>query len=675
MTGVQDAERALERADEAFARFDVDALVAHLSAAVRGFTAAGDRRRAAMACVRLGDVLGNAMGNLTAGRAWFARAARLVNEEPPCIEQGWVAVAPIGCDVGDPAELLASAELALDRARRFGDLNLETKALADGGLALVQAGRIPEGMAMLDEALALACGPMDDLDVGGRSVCSFFTACYYAADFERAGSWAGLLRQHGLIGASPGAPIFLSNHCDAVQATSLCELGRWTDAEEILSRAIADFEAVMPFPSWHPPIVLADLRIRQGRLADAEALLLGKDQAFEALLPTARLHLARGDHALARAVARRGLRALADDRLRAVELLTVLVDAALAAGDLAEAEAVCATLAERSAALEVPTLRARVSAARARVLAAGGELASAIALLEEAVDRLEAPRAPWLRATLLVELARLRERAGDLSTAAVDATAAACALAALDVVVAPDDAALLRRLGGEGGEHARRAGSVGNEAAGGPASLRTVRPAGRGGAPAPAVAVLCPHGKGWRVSVGGTSAVLGATKGLRYLAELVAAPGVERHALDLVDRAEGVDPAGLIDRRALGDAGALLDGTARAAYRHRIEELRGEAEDLTATGAHDRAEAVQAELDALVGQLAHAFGLGGRDRRAASAAERARLNVTRALRTAIAKVAEALPGPGAVLDRRVRTGLYCAYVPDEADEVRWIVQS
>jgi hypothetical protein len=44
-------------------------------------------------------------------------------------------------------------------------------------------------------------------------------------------------------------------------------------------------------------------------------------------------------------------------------------------------------------------------------------------------------------------------------------------------------------------------------------------------------------------------------------------------------------------------------------------------------------------------------------------AERARLNVTRALRAAIAKVTEALPAPGTVLDRRVRTGLYCAYLP------------
>ena len=101
--------------------------------------------RAAMACVRLGDTLANAMGNLTASRAWFARARRLVEDQPPCLEQGWVAVAAMGCDVDDPAELLAAAELALDRARRFGDVNLETKALADAGLAHVQAGRVSGG--------------------------------------------------------------------------------------------------------------------------------------------------------------------------------------------------------------------------------------------------------------------------------------------------------------------------------------------------------------------------------------------------------------------------------------------------------------------------------------------------------------------------------------------------
>ena len=81
----------------------------------------------------------------TAGTTWFVRARRLIEDEPPCLEQGWVAVAAMGCDVDDPAELLAAAELALDRARRFGDVNLETKALADAGLAHVQAGRVGRG--------------------------------------------------------------------------------------------------------------------------------------------------------------------------------------------------------------------------------------------------------------------------------------------------------------------------------------------------------------------------------------------------------------------------------------------------------------------------------------------------------------------------------------------------
>ncbi|PLS76383.1 MAG: hypothetical protein CYG61_02320 [Actinobacteria bacterium] len=514
MSSVDQAERALELADAAFARFDVDAVVAHLSAAIRGFTAADEKCRAAMACVRLGETLANAMGNLTASRAWFARARRLVEEEPPCLEQGW-AVAAMGCDVDDPTELLAAAELALDRARRFGDVNLETKALADAGLAHVEAGRVTEGMALLDEAMALACGPADDADAAGKSVCSFFTACYYAADFERAGSWANLLRRHGLIGHAPGAPAFLSSHCDSVQATLLLELGRWGDAEAVLSRAKADFESAMPVPSWHADIALAELRIRQGRFAEAEGLLLGKDQALQALLPAARLHLARGDHGLARAAALRGLRAVGDDRLRTVDLLTVLVDAELGRGEADAAAEACVELTDRAGDLDIPALQARAAAARARVRAATGDLDGAIVALEEAVDRLDTRQLPWLRSTLLLDLAGLRDQAGDALGATIEAKAAAATLATLDVVVAPADAALLGRLTTDG------------PLDGSPARTAT----------------LARDGKWWIASCGGTSVRLQDTKGLRYLAELVRQAGVERHALDLVDRVEGIAPA------------------------------------------------------------------------------------------------------------------------------------
>ena len=642
-----DADRELELAGKALEAFDAQAAAGHLSAAIRAFTAAGDRRRAALVCARLGDLYANAMGNVTAARAWFVRATRLIEDEPPCIEQGWVAVAAMGCDVDDPAVLLERAQLALDRARQFGDVNLETKALADAGLARVQAGRVAEGMAMLDEAMALACGPADDLDRSGKSVCSFFTACYFAADFDRAGSWADTLRRQGLIGKAAGPAMFLSSHCDSVQATALCELGRWGEAEAMLVRAIEAFEAGMHMPSWHPAIALAELRIRQGRLADAEMLLLGKDGSLQALLPAAHLHLARGDLDLARATASRGLRAIGDDRLRAADLLAVLVDTELAAGDLAAADAACDDLVDRAEGLDVSGLQARVAALRARVLAAAGDIATAIGTMEAALDRLPPTGVPLLRATLLIELVRLHDRAGNRAAATVEAGRAMAALAGLDVVLRPDDVALLER---------RR-----------PAGERPGHSAGRRS--------LARTAAGWS-SFGDVRCRLQETKGLRYVAELVRNPGVERHALDLVDRVEGVAAGDLaVDRRSLGDAGELVDAKARTAYRHRIEALRAEIDDAFDAGAEDRAEALQAELDQLVAHLAQAFGLGGRSRRASSAVERARLNVTRAIRAATARVTEALPEAGAVLDRRLRTGIYCAYEPEDTDEVRWSVQT
>ena len=625
----------------------VDDAAAHLSAAIRTFTAAGDHRQAALACARLGDHYAVTMGNLTAARAWFQRAIRMVENEPPCLEQGWVAVAAMGCDVDDPMVLLARAEFALDRARQFGDVNLETKALADAGLAHVQVGQIAKGMALLDEAMALVCGPADDEDAAGKSVCSFLTACYYAGDFDRAGSWAGILDRRGLIGTSAGTPVFLSNHCDSVHATALCELGRWSEAEGVLTRAIEAFESCMGMPSWHPAIALAELRIRQGRLADAEMLLLGKDGHLQALLPAARLHLARGDLELARATASRGLRAVGDDRLRAAELLAVLVDIELDAGDLDAAVACCDELLTRSGQLAVPGLQARVAAARARVLEATGELPAAIGMVEAAVDRLPTTGVPLLRANLLLDLAGLHDKAGNRAAARIEAGRAVAILADLDVVPTAAAIAVIDRV---------------DAAAGGRTAVST--------------AVLERQDRYWIASCGDTRVRLKDTKGLRYLTELLRNPGVERHALDLVDRVEGV-AAGetAIDRRHLGDAGELVDAKARSAYRHRIEVLRGQIDDALAVGAEQRAQVLQGELDELVTQLAEAFGLGGRARRASSAAERARVNVTRALRAATAALDEALPEAGTALDARLRTGLYCAYEPDEDDDVRWIVQS
>lgn len=625
----------------AFDAGDIQAGMDQLTAEVRRLTASGEPRQAAMACARLGWAFETFAGNRAAARAWFHRATRLLADLPECVEQGWAALAGLGCDVDDPHELLRRSELALDRARRFGDVDLEAKALADGGLARVQAGNLVEGMSMLDEAVALWCGPADDQDAACMGVCSFFTACYYAADYDRIGHWLDDLRRVGLVGAAPGGPVFLSSHCDAVQATALMELGRWTEAEAVLIRAVADFEACMPLPSWHPAIALADLRTRQGRLADAEALLLGKEAHLQALLPAARLHLARGSTDLAIATVSRGLRMVGPDVLRAVELLAILADAELAAGHVAAARKTCSRMTERATGLAVPRLAGLAGAVGARVLAADGGLADAITALEQAVDELPVGL-PVMKVGLGLELARLHEQAGNRAAAQVEAGRAASVLAGIDVTLPFDDVELLERLA-------------------------------RGRAAARTATLRCGQGVSV-VESDGVRIRLPHTKGLRHLTVLLTSPGVERHVLDLVDQVEGVLPGGP-DRHRLGDAGELLDGTARQAYRRRVEQLRGEIEDLVALGDDERATQLQWECDELVGQLAAAFGLSGRSRRAASTAERARLNVTRSVRTAIARIRDELPEAGEVLDRRVRTGLYCAFDPDPSDPVRWVVHS
>ena len=150
-----------------------------------------------------------------------------------------------------------------------------------------------------------------------------------------------------------------------------------------------------------------------------------------------------------------------------------------------------------------------------------------------------ARRSPWLRATLLVDLARWRERAGDAAGARVDARSAAALLRHLDVALEPADRDLLERLA-----VASAVASAGSGDRHGPA--------GRWSSPVTATAGRSP--------TPGTGAPRDS-KGLRYLAELLRQPGVEHHALDLVDRVEGVAAEGGVDRRRLGDAGELLDGT------------------------------------------------------------------------------------------------------------------
>jgi tetratricopeptide (TPR) repeat protein len=215
------------------------------------------------------------------------------------------------------------------------------------------------------------------------------------------------------------------------------------------------------------------------------------------------------------------------------------------------------------------------------------------------------------------------------------------------------------------------------------AGVQSLRTGGQDAPPEDAASTFRREGEYWTVAYDGTVVRLKDRKGLRHLARLLAHPGREFHAVDLEaadGRSAGPGPAEpralagdgeLAARPDLGDAGTMLDATAKAAYRARLVELRAEIGE--AEGGNDPARAAKArdELDFLVAELARAVGLGGRDRRAASHAERARLNATRAIRAAMANLARANPALGAHLSSTIRTGRYCSYTPDPRAPITW----
>jgi len=169
------------------------------------------------------------------------------------------------------------------------------------------------------------------------------------------------------------------------------------------------------------------------------------------------------------------------------------------------------------------------------------------------------------------------------------------------------------------------------------------------------------NGELWTLAFDDVQVHMPDLKGLHDLTRLMASPGQELHCLDLAGAADGVP--------AQGHAGEHLDDEARAAYKQRIEELRGELELAQAANDGVRAERAREELDTIGDALSSAYGLGGRARRAGDPAERARSAVTWRIRSAISRVEAVHPALGRHLRNSIRTGTYCSYMPEQP--VNW----
>ena len=104
----------------------------------------------------------------------------------------------------------------------------------------------------------------------------------------------------------------------------------------------------------------------------------------------------------------------------------------------------------------------------------------------------------------------------------------------------------------------------------------------------------------------------------------------------------------------LSDAGPILDAQAKDEYKRRLDDLRRDLEEAERFNDPTRAERARDEMDALAEQLASAVGLGGRNRRIGSEAERARSAVTKRIKSSIKRIGETIPSLGSHLATRSR---------------------
>ncbi len=185
----------------------------------------------------------------------------------------------------------------------------------------------------------------------------------------------------------------------------------------------------------------------------------------------------------------------------------------------------------------------------------------------------------------------------------------------------------------------------------------------------------------WVITHDGQTFRMRGIKGLAYIAHLLGRPGERVHVIDMVQAIEGgaatenrsdlVVLEGMKVQRGLGDAGQTLDAQARDEYRRRRDELRVELEDAQGQNDPGRIEGARRELEVLTDELSAAIGRGGRARKNFAHGERARSLVTKHIRTGLELIRRHDARLGDHLDRSIRTGAFCAYLPEAGEKIAW----
>jgi tetratricopeptide (TPR) repeat protein len=615
---------------------------------------AGDKDAAAGAAVRVAMHLLFDTALMAPVRGWLARAERLLDGQRETPANAWLAVVRTyeRMLTGDLPSALPWARRAIELGSKHDPAACALGQVAEARL-LILGGDVEQGLALLDEVgVATVAGDLDPISTG-VVYCELVCALQGLAQYDVAEEWTEAMERWCKTNAIGS----LHGRCRVHRAEILRLRGACNEAERVALGACDELRPYLRREMGWPLTELGRIRLRTGDIEGAEEALLAADRVgWDPQPGLALVRLAQGDVATAAASIRdaleRPMRVPSKERppdtdLQRAPLLEAQVEIEVAADDIDRARSAAEELKLVAARFHSKALVASATLAEGRVRLAEGDAADGERLCSDAARLWNEVGAPHEAAIARMGLAEALRAGGRQDQADLELEAARAVLDRIEATHSIDPAARV-----EGRD------ALGDQPA---ADLNMFRR----------------EGDYWSVVFEGRTVRVRDLKGMRYLARLLAHPGRAFHVLDLVaaetgsvSQIESGQAAGL-SHAALGDAGEMLDARAKNAYRRRLAEIEDDMEQARAIGDTQRAAQADAERDFLVRELSRAVGLGGRDRRASSASERARVGVTRAVRQAIGRIGEHHPQLGEHLNRAVRTGTHCAYLPDPRAPAAW----
>lgn len=387
------------------------------------FLARGDDVRAVRCAFHIGFELMNRGETAQAG-GWFARARRILEDGGhDVVERGYLMV-PDALMIlfgGNAGGALEAFTPVAEIAERFGDHDLVTLSRLGSGQALINLGRVPEGVALHDEAMiSVMAGDVSPI-ITGIVYCTVIEACQGIFDLRRAREWTDAL-SHWCASQPDLVPF--RGQCLTHRAEIMQLGGAWPDAMTEAERA-RDW---LSTPSVQPAVgaayyQLAEIHRLRGRFGEAEEAYRQASQYGRSPHPgMALLRLAQGQAGAAEAAIRRVLDE-ANDRTARSKVLPAYVEIMLAVGDVKAARRAADDLSDIASEIAAPLLQAMSAHATGAVLLAEDDARGALSSLRRAWTAWQELEVPYeaARVRVLIGLACRELRDADSAEMELDA--------------------------------------------------------------------------------------------------------------------------------------------------------------------------------------------------------------------------------------------------------------